>query len=443
MSHKKYRRKLNPGERGWLAIGQQGSPMAFVLIIEGIGDISDEAMEKALREVSILYPVCHSKISGWLKDLHWEESDRFPRFIRMGSTTYPFGKWPLEEEKRIFWEKIDPRKESPVAVYSLTDRQKYRLYFKIHHSSMDGMGIYLLANDFFKILRGEKPLGPTEGPETIKDLYDITLPKDFFEKRSQEALKEKNLKSENQEKEGGSILFNGVYEGRHMISPPSKDNQVEWCSLLIPSDKIKLSKLNAKLISAVMETLKQLNPGIRNKRVQSFVPVDIRYLWPGLRNASNLNGVVAVELDKYFDAPLREKVLYIDEDIKKQTKDGWALQKLSAIYYWPPIRLMSILTFIFRKIAFYRKKSPYYFYFSNEGSWDLSNLSTESFRAQRVFAIPIMHICCPLFIIMTTHDNGVELLCTTDTDKEGFAVFMNLLKEEILSLEKELEAQKD
>ena len=443
MSHKKYRRKLDPAERAWLALAQQGSPMAFVLIIEGIGDISNKAMENALREVSILYPVCHSKISGCLKTLRWEESDNFPRFIRMGSTTFPFSEWPLEEEKRIFQEKIDPRKESPVAVYSLTDGQKCRLYFKIHHSSMDGMGIYLLANDFFKILRGEKPAGPTEGPETKKELYDITLPKDFFEKMRQELLKNKKLKSTTQEKEGGSILFNGMYEGRHMISPPSKDNQVEWCSLLIPSDEINLSKLNAKIISAVMEVLDQLNPGLRNKRFQSLIPVDLRYLFPGLRKASNLTGVIAVELDKYFDAPFRERVLYINDDIKKQIQDGWALSKLSAIYDWSPIRLMSILTFIFRKIAFYRKKYPYYFLFSNEGRWDLSNLSAETFRTHRAFVIPIMQICCPLFILMTTHEGGVELLCVTDTDKEGFAVFMNLLKEELLSLEKELEAQKD
>ena len=438
MSHKKYRRKLYQDERAWLAVEQQGSPMAFVLVIEGIGDISNEATENALREVSTLYPVCHSKISGWLKYLHWEESDRFPRFIRMGSTTFPFSEWPLEEEKRIFQKKIDPRKESPVAVYSLTDGQRRRFYFKIHHSSMDGMGIYVLVNDLFKILRGEKPLGPTEGPETIKDLYDITLPKDFFEKMRQELLKNKKLKSTTQEKEGGSILFNGVYEGKHMISPPSKFNQVEWYTLLVPPDKITMSKLNGKMISAVMEVLKQLNPGLENKRFQSFVPVDIRYLWPGLRKASNLTGLIAVELDKYFDIPLREKVSYINEDIKKQIQDGWALSKLLAIYDWVPIKLMSTLTFIFRKIAFYRKKSLYFFLFSNEGRWVLSNLSTESFRAQRVFAIPIMQICCPLFIIMTTHDNGVELLCTTDTDRKGLAKFMNLLKKEIASLEERL-----
>ena len=158
--------------------------------------------------------------------------------------------------------------------------------------------------------------------------------------------------------------------------------------------------------------------------------------------ASNLAGLIAVELDKYFDIPLREKVSYINEDIKRQIQDGWALSKLLAIYDWIPIKLMSSLMFVFRKIAFYRGKSPYYFYFSNEGRWDLSNVSTESFRAQRVFAIPILQICCPLFIIMTTHEGGVELVCITDTNKNALNGFMNLLEKEIASLEKEWRSEK-
>ena len=439
MSDKKYRRNLFLNEKLSLAFSQQGSPMAYVVIIEGIGDISDETMNEALRKLSMLYPILRSRISGCLKTLHWEESDHFPQFIRMGTITSPFSDWPSPEEKKIFQKKTDLKKDSPVAAYSLSDGQKMRLYFKIHHTVMDGAATYLLIHELFKILRDEEPLGPNEEPETIKELYDITLPDDFFERRSQEALKDKSLKSETQEKEGGSKFFNGVYEGKHMISPPSKDNNIEWYSLLIPNDKITLSKLNGKLISAVMETLKKLNPGLENKKFQSFVPVNLRYLLPGLRKASNLTGVIAVELDKYFDVPIKKRAASINNDIKEQIKNGWAISKPLPILDWVPLKLFTVLTFIFRKIAFYRRISPYYFYFSNVGRVELNNVSTESFKAERVFAVTTMHIYCPFSILMLTHDNGVELLCITDTDKKAFAGFMNLLKKEIASLEEKLE----
>jgi len=442
MPDKKYRRDLS-FERMGLAAARQGSPMAFILVIEGIGDIPDKAMEKALKKVSVLYPVCRSKISGCLKNLHWEESDNFPQFIRMGSTSYPFGKWPSPEEKKIYWKKMNLRKESPVAVYSLTDGQRHRFYFKIHHSSMDAVAAHLLINDFFKLLRGGEPLGPTEGPEIFNELYNAALPKDFFEKRRQEFSKNKKLKSKGQEKEGGSILFNRVYEGKHMISPLSKDNQVEWGSLLIPSNKIKLSKLNAKIISAVMETLKQLNPGLENKRFQSFVAVDLRYLLSGLRKTSNLATLIAVELDKYFDIPIKKRVLSINNDIKEQVKNNQAVTKIPPIFDWIPIKVMSILIFIFRKIRFYRKISPYCFGFSNMGRYELSNLSAENFKAQRVLPIPIfLQVYRPLSVVMTTHEGGVELVCATDTNREALNDFVDLLEKEITSLEKELESEK-
>ncbi|MCD6570898.1 MAG: hypothetical protein J7L53_09375 [Deltaproteobacteria bacterium] len=438
MSDKKYHRNLSPGERMWLALDQQGSPMAYILVIEGIGDIPDGAMKEALYKISLLYPICRSKITGFLKNHRWEESDNFPRFKRLGTTVSPFGAWPLEIEKKMFWKKINLKKESPVMVYSLSDGNKQRLYIKIHHTAMDGMALNLFTNDLFKILRGEEPLGPTEGPETRRDLYAATLPDDFFEKRRQEFLKNKAAKPDDQQKEGRSLIFNGVYVGKHFISPPSKDNQMEWYTLFIPKEKMNTSSITGKGISAVMEALFKLNPETKDKKFQAGVAADLRYLMPGLRNAANLTGMIAVQLDKYSDVPFKERVALINNDIKDQIKKGWALTKHPPIIDWLPIRLMSTFIYIYRKIVFHKKETPYYFFFSNSGRYKLANLSTKGFKAQRVFAIPIWQICVPLFILMITHDNGIEFLCATDTDKAGLTRFVDLFRKEINSAEDKL-----
>lgn len=60
---------------------------------------------------------------------------------------------------------------------------------------MDGLGEYVIVEDLFRILRKEEPIGPTEGPDTKDELYKAILPDDFFEKRRQEALKNKKFQA--------------------------------------------------------------------------------------------------------------------------------------------------------------------------------------------------------------------------------------------------------
>jgi len=97
---------------------------------------------------------------------------------------------------------------------------------------------------------------------------------------------------------------------------------------------------------------------------------------------------------------------------------------------------MTALGSLFRKINFYFNKFPYYFLCSNIGQWKLNNLSTETFKAHRVTAIPNAQFYCPLLVYIFTHENGMELSFFSDTDTDILKNFVGLVKEEVYSLER-------
>jgi len=436
-----YSRPIDFGSRTWISYEKQGLQPSFLLTVEGLGGFSNQDVNDALQKLSIAYPICRSVLTGCLKSLRWQETSIFPRYEDMGSTAASFCDWPLPEEKTIYAKRLRIKKESPLAVFSLHDGSKTRIYFKIHHASMDGVGMHLLLEDFFKLLRGEAPDGPSKGYETLETkekFFDTVLPDAFFkERRRQYKQKAKQPKPD---KEGSAFFFNGAYIGKHLITPSSKENDYQWCSLLIPRGTVDFSRLNGKLLSCFINVFKQITPGIEKKRFQAFVPVDLRYLLPGLRTASNLSGLTAIELDKYIDMPQWKAVSKIMGDIKSIEKNHLAAVRLPAILDWMPIWVMSSLGFIFTKTADFFRKSPYYFFYSNVGRLSVQNFSTRDFTAQRVFLVPNTQFYCPLFVIVITHENGIEIVCATDTDKSGLAALIDPLKTELNSVDENTEA---
>jgi len=436
VGEKKYRRHFDLSEKAWLSYQLQGRPQAYMMIIEGSGDVSDKEMMQALQKVSLLYPVSHSTLTGCLNHLRWESSDKFPSYLRLPSTDITFDDLPLPMEKEIYWNKIDVKKESPIAVYTLSNGRKRRIYIKIHHTAMDGMGLAFFVADVFKAMRGEAPVGGNSEFDDKNDLFAFALPDDFFRKKRPPPAKDRAKAPKGSEKKGGSILINDVYVGGHIISPPPTDNHFEWQCLSVPFDETGTSSLNGKILSTIIDMLLKTDPELHKKKFQACIPVDLRYLKPGLRNASNLSGIVMLELEKYIDLPFLERAERISNDLRKEVNSNSAVLKTPRILNWIPIWVMSLAVFVIRKVMFFRKKYPYYFFFSNIGKWALNDLSTDTFTAERVYDLPNMQFCCPFFLLVSAHDNGMELLCATDTDKDALAHFVQLLKTEIASIKK-------
>lgn len=429
----RYMRSIGPGERMWLAFEQQGMAMSVALGIDGHGDIPDAQMISALNTLADTYPICRSKLKGYLSTLRWEETDSAIPFIRIDPHQIegPLGDWPQEIEKKILHYKMNLRKETPIAVYSLNDGRTHRLYIKIHHVSMDGLSVFLMANELFRILRGEAPIGPTDGPESREDLYALTLPKDYFQKRSIQVSGQTS--SEAVRKEDSSLLFPGLNVGKHLIGEPSHYNCIEWYRLLIPWNRISQRSLNGKILYAILEAFYELNPGLRGKKVLSSMAVDLRaLLMPGLRKAANLTGLIMVEPSKYENLPLPEKIRAIQKDIRESVAKGLAYRKHPVFINYIPVWLIGQGIQIMRKVVFKRKIFPFFYPFTNVGTFAMADLSTPSYKATRTWPFGIIQIGYPLFPLIISHDSGVDVTLMTDTDnRPGFERFIDILQKKI------------
>jgi hypothetical protein len=428
-----YKRLIGPGERLWLAFEQEGMTISVALGIDGIGDISDEQMNNALRILADTYPICRSKLKGCLSSLRWEETGCEIPFIRIRPDQIkgPLGDWPQYIEKKILRRKMNLRKEIPMAVYSLNDGKINRLYLKMHHVAMDGLSVFLIVLELFRILRGEMPLGPTDGPESREDLYDLKLPKDYFQKRTLDTSDQPQ--AEAARKEDTSILFPGLDVGRHLIGPPSHYDCIQWHRLLIPWDRISPKSLNGKILYAILEAFYELNPGLRSKKVLSSMAVDLRMLlMPGLRKAANLTGLIMVEPSKYENLPLPERIQAIQKDIRESVEKGLAYRKHPAYINLIPVWLFRLGIHIIRKIIFKKKRFPFFYPFTSVGRYALADFSAPTYQAARAWPFGILQIGYPLFPLLISHDSGVDLTLMTDTDdRPGFERFIDMLQKKI------------
>lgn len=424
-----FRRKLISSERLWLAMERDWIPMNYFFILEGKGKIDIDEIKAALRSLVKVYPICCSRIVREKDGLYWEQTDEIPQCIDMGEMES--GQWPSDREHEIYCEHFDLKSETPVRIYLSTDKDIQRIYFKVHHTTMDGIGWRIVMRDFFRLLNDKAPIGPSDGPETRYELYEKTLEKDFFEKRNLYMAELAASQAKEESRGKGSKIAGGAYVGRHMIYPPSKYGQVNWVSILIPEDKLPIKRLNGRLISIICDTISDINPELGNRKFLGIVPVDIRYLMPGLEKASNLTGAVAIELDRFFGLPYSERITAITDDIRDKIGKGMAISKHPPIADRLPINIIGWLISAFNRVQYMRKKSPYYFYFSNIGRFSLVEHSTPGFSAQRMIALPILQPYCPFFTLFNTHDNGTDVIFMTDTDNEGLKLFVEKFNERL------------
>lgn len=421
MNAERFGRKLISSERIWLAMEKDWVSINFVYIIEGIGRIKLADIQVALALLCDIYPICCSKIVKKRGALYWEQTRNIPQCIDLGESE--FGIWPSIKEEYIFCSHFDLKLEPPLKVFLLSNENNKRIYFKVHHTSMDGLGWHIVMEDFFRLLNRQTPVGPSEGPETRYELYEAVLEKDFFEKRNENITQLNKSLPPEPDKKKGSALLGGVYVGEHLIATPSKYKQAHWVSYLIPPEKMPKKKINGMFLTLLSEVLLEINPMITNRKILAIVPVDIRYLMQGLRKASNLTGAVGIQLDKYLGLPLNERILAINDDIRNKVNQGMALSKHPPIADKMPVSVVALFFALFNRIQYLRRKTPCYFYFSNIGKLSLEQFSTSDFKAQRIISLPILQPYNPFIVLFNTHEKGTELTIMTNADKADLEWF--------------------
>ena len=248
-----------------------------------------------------------------------------------------------------------------------------RCVFKTHHAVMDGRGTQTWAEDIFRVLRGEVPVGS-----------DYLAIEDDFLNVSARTTK----------------ALPGTYISP-LDTPREESAGFVWRRLTV---KGKFSLLLPKVMCLIAREAWRKREG----RVRIGVPVDLRSRFENFRSTSNLTNAIFFEIEK--DTTPES----LSRDIKKrleEKKDG-VLTWEDRIVRYVPLRLLERV--LKNESAASGKTGQYRYsaFVSNLGRIPVAPFSTDEFNAEAVFFIPPGNELAPFFMVLSGSPAGLEIMLT-------------------------------
>ena len=359
---------MSNASRIWIAAGELWPPFCNQMIVEGTGSIDIGQLKNAVELASVVNPGARIVRKSLLSSGRWADSGITP---------------PVREVDGTGWSGNDPANASfltdkldidngPSCEVLLIHGTPQRLAFRTHHAVMDGRGTITWAEDVFRILRGENPIGS-----------DYLAVEDQF----------LNLSSKIEKPVDGNY-----------ISPAGNAGKAAgfiWSRRKIEG---KFSSLLPEIICiTAMEAWKY-----REGNVRIGVPVDLRTRRPGFRSTSNLTNAI------FFNISRETTPQQLSGEIKtrlKEKKDGTLTWEDSIIKFIPSFVLKKILY----KESMSSRKTGHYRYsaiISNLGNIPLNLFSTEDFTARSAFFIPPGNELTPFFMTIQGTGTFIEVILT-------------------------------
>lgn len=247
-----YSRRITSIERGYLNAATQGDNPIISFVIEGHGRLDPQALERAIAVTSRANP----GLSVARRGKFWVGTGEPPALevhvTRPGEdwTDHPFLRAPLDLV------------HGPVSSVGLIRAGHLdRLVIRVSHAVADGRGIERWADDLFRALRGEEPVG---SPSTVTDQY-------FLSRARRRPAPDAPWTSP------GSPRPSPLGPGRDDADLP------RWTHIRLDGE---LSFVTARIISL----LGSVCPGAR-----VLVPVDLRRHDPSVDSTANLSAPLYME----------------------------------------------------------------------------------------------------------------------------------------------------
>lgn len=254
---KRYRRPISMVERTWLGIDCVSPPFANHLVLEGHGHIDQAALQAAVAQASQVNPGSRVVLKGALRSSYWKDSGITPLVTKVSG-----GDWDgCSQDHAPFLKRKLPY-TGPTCEILIVEGRAQRIIFRANHGVMDGRGVITWAEDVFRVLRGETPLGAfsTETDGTI--VSHIT----------------------GQTRE--------IYADR-CIAPTGKSRPAApgavWKRLTFQGP---LGKAVGKIGCALARSAWRHDDGL----VRLMIPVDLRHRRPGLRSTANLSTALYIDI---------------------------------------------------------------------------------------------------------------------------------------------------
>lgn len=360
-------RPLTASTRLWLASDRVCPPCVNQPMYEGTGTFVLKNWSEAVRSASDANRGSRIVLRGG----RWVDSRITPTVREVDGS-----RWDgMGSEGAPYLQTSFPVKTGPTCEVVLIQGNPARVAFRSHHAIMDGRGTMTWAEDIFRVLRGEKPLG-SEFTMTENDLLNVqwgkrkkTLPHTY-------------------------ISLTGKAEGA--------DTGPLWKRRTIMG---KYPQLLARVMLLTAREARRNGEG----NVRIGIPVDLRYRREGLRSTSNLANAIYIDIAE--DATVEQLAKEIDRRVTN-LYDGEITWEDTIARYIP--------VWLFEKGmrsegSRNQKSGRYRFsgFISNLGRVDVEKFSCNEFRAHTFYAVPLIAPMVPFMMTLSGASDRSELMINT------------------------------
>ena len=360
-------RPLSIAARLWVATDRVTAPFANQVIVEGTGNFNIERWRMAVQKASEANRGARLILRGCLATSRLVDSGQSPPIRDVdGSSWDGRGSEGAPFLKRGF----NPRK-GPTSEVLLMQGNPARVAFRSHHAIMDGRGTITWAEDIFRVLRREEPLGSEY----------VTIENDLLNLR-------KGRWSE---------------PSHHQYIAPT--GQADGDAIDLVWKRKTITGRFPKLLGQVM----LLTAREAWRRGEGYVcigaPTDLRQRRPGLRSTGNLTNALIIDIPKSATA---EGIM--DEVTRRFSGTSDGTISWEALIRYVPIR---ILAWAIRNEGSRDRRSGRYRYsgfVSNLGKMDNAVYSCGDFTAHTYFLVPVCAPILPFSMSLSGSNNTIEMI---------------------------------
>lgn len=358
--HHDMNRELTFTEKLYLTGESIAPPFALQIVVEGEGEVSLEALTRAVRKGS---DTC-SGVKRSFRSGKWIDSEHYP----------PVSERDPKEWDRSLNESLDPRAGKTAEVVLFRDKPEgLKLLFRVLHSVMDGKGALIWVEQIFRSLREEELIAM--GPELTE--ADVL-------KKSSTIHKQKKLINS----------FRPLID----LSGAQRDSSQFIRRTLVGHHPALVAKLCAHLAAASLD-----------EDSLFMIPVDLRRHDESIVSTSNLSLPIFLE-NKRGDSweSIHEnllKALRLNLDISQND-----LEKIVA--YIPKKFLQAALRAVL-KLQHLTQKFPVTALISHIGQVHLPAFSCSGLQAKTLYSIPVHIPLFPLCFVAVDCVEHTELLVST------------------------------
>lgn len=351
-----YTRKLSFNERFYLANNIITPPFCNQIIYEGTGVFDHEKWTRAVAIASQANPGSRVVLKGALSFSKWVDSGESPRVRSVDGSTWD---GTSGDGAQFLQDQLDPVK-GPSCEVVLVRGSILRVVFRSHHAVMDGRGTIWWAEEIFRVLRGEEPLG---SDSTLTD-FELAM----------------SLNSEGR-----------FPPPQEFIAPTGKadlkESGIIWRRIKLEG---KFRNFLPQVAILVAREARRHNSG----KVRLAIPVDLRQRMPGIKSTANLANTI------YIEVPEDASVESVSGEIK------WQLDNLYDCRMYHKEKAMNhvpvwLITHEMKKIIRQRHREGLYHnsgVISNLGRINFDKFHGAGFNATSWFAIPPGQEIVPFFI---------------------------------------------